>query len=167
MVNATLPSPGSFQWHQERVFHWSINDRYASDVKDLSCLVSTVVFESSNVENPTLSSRAVTAVNGCAIQQRQGEKERMSIRATRSMRNRSSSTKPLVQIGKQGVTVGVIDAIDNHLERKQTVKVRVLKTGLKERKIKDISREIMEKTGSDLVEVRGHTFILHRGKGKS
>ncbi len=167
MLNATLPSPGSFQWHQERVFHWSTNDRYASDVKDLSCLVSTVVFESSNVENPTLSSRAVTAVNGCAIQQRQGEKETLSVKATRAISNRSSSTKQLVQIGKQGVTDGVIDAIVSHLERKQMVKVRVLKTGLKERKTRDISREIMEKTGSDLVEVRGHTFILHRGKGKS
>ncbi len=91
----------------------------------------------------------------------------MSIKARHSMRNRSSSTKPLVQIGKQGVTDGVIDAIDSYLERKQTVKVRVLKTGLKERDMRDISREIVEKTGSDLVEIRGHTLVLHRRKGKS
>lgn len=90
----------------------------------------------------------------------------MLIKAKRSMRNRSSSTKPLVQIGKHGVTDGIIEAIDSHLERTETVKVRVLKTGLKEMDVKDISREIIEKTGSDLVEIRGHTFVLHRKKGK-
>jgi RNA-binding protein len=83
------------------------------------------------------------------------------------MRTRSSSTKPLVQIGKQGVTRGIVEAIDSHLERMEIVKVRVLKTGLKERDVKDISREIIEKTGSDLVEIRGHTFVLHRRKGRS
>lgn len=83
------------------------------------------------------------------------------------MRDQSDSMKPLVRIGKQGISDGIIEAIDSHLERKKTVKVRVLKTGLEERNMKDISREIVKKTGSELVEIRGHTFVLNRKKRKT
>ncbi|MCW4052381.1 MAG: YhbY family RNA-binding protein [Candidatus Bathyarchaeota archaeon] len=88
----------------------------------------------------------------------------MLIKAKHRMRGRSNSMKPLVRIGKQGVSRRIIEAIDSHLERKETVKVRVLKTGLEERDVKDISSEIIKKTRSHLVEIRGHTFVLFRKK---
>jgi len=82
-----------------------------------------------------------------------------------------NSLKPLVRIGKQGVTQGIIEEIDSQLERTEIMKVRILRAALGDSNMKEmrtkISQEIMEKTKSDLVEIRGHTIILHRKKKKT
>jgi RNA-binding protein len=84
---------------------------------------------------------------------------------------RLNSLKPLVRIGKQGVTQGIIEEVDSQLERSEIVKVRILRAALGEDNMKEmrthISQEIMERTKSDLVEIRGNTIILHRKKKKT
>jgi RNA-binding protein YhbY len=42
------------------------------------------------------------------------------------------------------------------------IKIRILKTMLREEKAKTLAGQIAEQTGSVLVEVRGHTFMLYR-----
>jgi RNA-binding protein YhbY len=46
------------------------------------------------------------------------------------------------------------------------VKVKILKSALAADEAKQIATKIAEQTGSSLVEVRGHTFMLYRRSKK-
>lgn len=67
-----------------------------------------------------------------------------------------------VQLGKNGITEGFIREVKNRLEKHGVVKIRILKSF---RRIsgmdrKDIARIVAEKTGAQILEVRGYTFTL-------
>lgn len=69
-----------------------------------------------------------------------------------------------IQIGKQGLTEGVIREISSRLEKKEVVKIRILKsaliaTGLTRH---EVAEKISEAVGARLIEVRGRTFILYK-----
>lgn len=73
-----------------------------------------------------------------------------------------------VQIGKQGLTEGVINEIKARLEKKEIVKVRILKsaltaTGLSRR---EIAEKVSHAVGATLVDLRGRTFILYKPRTK-
>ncbi|WFO75837.1 YhbY family RNA-binding protein [Desulfurococcaceae archaeon MEX13E-LK6-19] len=83
---------------------------------------------------------------------------------------KKASSKCDVNIGKKGITKEVIEEIKKRLERNKVVKVRILKsalvvTGLDRR---SLAREVANRAGARLVEVRGRTFILvkHVGRGE-
>ncbi len=67
-----------------------------------------------------------------------------------------------VRIGKAGVSERVINEIKRRLKEKGVIKVKMLKSTLKvEGKNRfEIAKEVAEKVGAKLVEVRGRTFIL-------
>lgn len=87
-------------------------------------------------------------------------------RMKRRIKRELSAERPTVWIGKNGVSVEVLAEIDSQLERTEMVKSKILKTALGETQAKAIAAEIAQQTGSILVEVRGHTFILYRRKTK-
>jgi len=71
-----------------------------------------------------------------------------------------------VQLGKKGITEEFIREVKNRLEKHGVVKIRILKsfrriTGMDRR---DIARIVAEKTGAQLLEVRGYTFTLVKAK---
>ncbi len=77
------------------------------------------------------------------------------------LRGLAHSLKPVVQIGKEGITDGVIRAIDDCLFRHELIKVKF--TDVKEKGQKEaITDEFAAKTGSELVGMIGHTAILYR-----
>ncbi len=77
------------------------------------------------------------------------------------LRGLAHPLKPVVQIGKEGITEGVIRAIDECLFRHELIKVKF--TDFKEKEQKEaIAGEFTDKTGSSLVGMIGHTAILYR-----
>jgi len=64
--------------------------------------------------------------------------------------------RPTVWIGKQGCTGTVVEEIIQQLEKRKVVKVKVLSNT--EIDFEDVAA----RAGSDLVEVRGKTFVLAR-----
>jgi RNA-binding protein len=80
----------------------------------------------------------------------------------RRIKHELSVEKPIVWIGKEGTTAYTINEINRQLDMKEMIKIRILKTALKEEKAKTLALQIAEQTGATLVEVRGHTFILYR-----
>ena len=69
--------------------------------------------------------------------------------------------KPVVQIGKEGMTEGVIRAVDEGLLRHELIKIKF--TEVKDREQKEaFICEIETKTGSERVGMIGHTAILYR-----
>lgn len=67
--------------------------------------------------------------------------------------------RPVVQIGKEGITEGVIRAVDAGLLRHELIKIKF--TDFKDRK-EALTCEIETRTGSERVGTIGHTAILYR-----
>jgi len=77
------------------------------------------------------------------------------------LRGLAHGLKPVVQIGKEGITAAVVRAVDEGLFRHELIKVKFNDTkgkGLKEA----IAAEVAAKTGSAQVGMIGHTVILYR-----
>jgi len=66
------------------------------------------------------------------------------------------------QVGKSGVTEGVIGELKKWLEREPLVKVRIMRGARGDADAKSIATDIAEKAGVILVEVRGHTALFYR-----
>jgi len=73
---------------------------------------------------------------------------------------------PTVNIGKEGVTVQIVNEVAKQLDSREMIKAKILKTALKEIETKDIAVKIAKQTESELVDVRGHTFLLFKRKKK-
>ena len=71
------------------------------------------------------------------------------------------SLKPVVQIGKEGLTEGVIRAVGDGLLQHELIKIKFVDFKDKEQKA-ELSREIEVKTQSDRIGMVGHTVILYR-----
>ena len=88
-------------------------------------------------------------------------------RMRRKIRREMSVGKPIVRIGKHGPSKETLSELDRQLERAEVVKVRILKTALGEEVTKAIAEESAQSTRSNIVEVRGHTFVLYRKKERA
>ena len=83
-------------------------------------------------------------------------------RMKRQIRREMSAEKPTIRVGKEGATRKVVNEVSRQLENREIVKVRILKTALKEKPAKNLASKISEQTESTLIDLRGHTFILYR-----
>jgi len=84
----------------------------------------------------------------------------------RKIKHDLSAEKPVICIGKHGVSQEILTEIDGQLERTEIVKIKILKTAMEGHDARAFAEETAQQTRSLLVEVRGHTFILYRKKNK-
>ena len=80
----------------------------------------------------------------------------------RRLKRKFSAEKPTIHVGKDGSTQQIINEVSRQLEQHEVVKAKILQTALKEMEAKEIATHIANQTDSTLIEVRGHTFILHK-----
>jgi RNA-binding protein len=78
----------------------------------------------------------------------------------RALRALGHHLNPVVQIGQQGITVGVIDAAQEALADHELIKVKVLEGAPLDRK--EAAEELARETDSQLAQVLGRTFLLYR-----
>jgi len=83
-------------------------------------------------------------------------------RMKRRIKRELSMEKPTIWVGKEGATPQIVEEISKQLEKREMVKIRVLKSALKEEEAKGIASKIAQQTNSTLIEVRGHTFMLYK-----
>jgi RNA-binding protein len=76
------------------------------------------------------------------------------------LRALAHSLKPVVQIGHQGLTAGVLAGLDVALERHELLKVKV--SGDAEVEAEDLGPEIEQRTGCRVAQIIGHTLVLYR-----
>ena len=77
------------------------------------------------------------------------------------LRGLAHGLKPVVQIGREGITDAVIRAVDEGLFRHELIKVKF--NDIKEKGLKEaITGELTAKPGSVQVGMIGHTVILYR-----
>ena len=84
----------------------------------------------------------------------------------RRLKREFSAQQPTVWVGKEGATQQVINEINRQLEQHKVVKAKIHQTALKDQETKQIVTNIAAQTDSTLVDLRGHTFILHKKRKK-
>ena len=77
----------------------------------------------------------------------------------------ASTLDPILQIGKASLTPELITALDEALEKREMIKVSVLKNCIDDPK--EIASVIAERTRSDVVKVIGKKIILFRQAKKN
>ncbi len=82
----------------------------------------------------------------------------------RKIKSELNSEKPMIHIGKDGVTAQIVNEVVKQLDAREMIKAKILKTALQENEAIEIATKIAEKTESELVDVRGHTFLLFKRK---
>ena len=68
--------------------------------------------------------------------------------------------KPLIQVGKSGITEGLLSQIDASLESHELIKITFLQNSHVEGK--EVVDEIIEATGADFVNLIGKKLTLYR-----
>jgi len=71
-------------------------------------------------------------------------------------------SKTYVNIGKSGLTEGVINELKRRLKEEQVIKVKILKSCplLVELDRKDVAVHVAKVVNAELVDVRGYVFVL-------
>lgn len=77
----------------------------------------------------------------------------------------ASSLNPIFQIGKASLTPEIITALDEALEKRELIKISVLKNCADDPR--EIASVIAERTHSDVVKVIGKKIILFRQAKKN
>ena len=67
---------------------------------------------------------------------------------------------PLLQIGHEGITDGVVAQAKAQLHRHELIKVRVLESSPLDRR--EAAEELSARTGAALAQVLGRTFLLYK-----
>lgn len=77
----------------------------------------------------------------------------------------ASTLDPIFQIGKSSLTPEIIAALDEVLEKRELIKISVLKNCIDDPK--EIANVIAERTHSDVVKVIGKKIVLFRQAKKN
>ncbi len=81
------------------------------------------------------------------------------------LKSLSGNIEPIFQIGKASLTPSITDAIDAALEKRELVKISVLKNCFDDPK--ELAAMVAERTHSNVVQVIGKRFILYRPSKKA
>lgn len=76
------------------------------------------------------------------------------------LRSLAHELNPLVQIGKEGLSEGVVDAVNQALDDHELIKVRILETSPSDRR--EIAPPLAAATGSHVVGQVGRIIMLYR-----
>lgn len=80
------------------------------------------------------------------------------------LRGLANTIDPIFQVGKGGIGDNLIKQFNDALEARELVKATVLRNA--EEGVNEISEEIADKTGADVVQVIGNRFVLYKESEK-
>ena len=80
------------------------------------------------------------------------------------LRGMANGIETILQVGKGNVTENLVKQVDDALEARELIKLRVLETSMVSPR--EAAEELAEKTGAQVVQVIGTRFILFRQKKK-
>ncbi|MGB3908664.1 MAG: YhbY family RNA-binding protein [Methanomethylovorans sp.] len=74
----------------------------------------------------------------------------------------ASQLKPIINIGKSGVTDSVVEEIKKHLKTDHLIKIKMLKSSREEKDTAAIAEELSQATASKVIEIRGNNVVLYK-----
>ena len=90
----------------------------------------------------------------------------ISSKARNRMKRDLSSEKPTIWMGKEGASLQTMNEISRQLETRRIVKIKILGCALRDKRVINIASKTAQQTESALIDVRGHTFTLHKPRKK-
>lgn len=72
----------------------------------------------------------------------------------------ANTMEPVFQIGKNGLTENFLKQVEEYLEAKEIVKIKVLNNSLLD--AKEIASEIVEAIGAEFVQSLGNKFVIYK-----
>lgn len=91
-------------------------------------------------------------------------RKKQKLRKRKPSKSELNELKPCVWVGKKGLDSHVVDEIQNQLEKRGYIKVKIQKS--MRNHFDSILEQILSQTKSELLEKRGLTFVLFRPKLK-
>lgn len=82
----------------------------------------------------------------------------------RTLRSLAQTTKPLMQIGKNGITSSFIETFIIQLESHELVKISVLQNALEDKE--ELAQILSEETQAELVQIIGNQLVFYRESRK-
>lgn len=82
----------------------------------------------------------------------------------RQLRALAHHLNPIFQIGKSGITPEMVIGISNSLEKRELIKVSILQNCDIDKD--ELAETISSRTGSELVQLIGHTIVLYKQSSK-
>ena len=89
-----------------------------------------------------------------------GIRKMLTGKEKRFLRSLANTMEPIVQVGKAGVNESVLFSLQEALQARELVKVRVLKNCLDE--VQDVAQELALESQSELVQTIGRNVLLYR-----
>ena len=83
----------------------------------------------------------------------------------KELKIRGMSLKPTVQVGKSGLSDKIANEIDEQLEKKEFIKIKMLQSMGPSKHWKEDVLELVGRLKAELIEIKGGTILLYR-KGK-
>ena len=77
----------------------------------------------------------------------------------KELRAKGKLLKPTINVGKSGLTKGIVDNIKLQLKKRKLIKVKILRTVEDKKKMVD---EIIMHTDAELVQKIGNVIVLHK-----
>lgn len=85
----------------------------------------------------------------------------MTSKERTAWRAKANTLEPIIQIGKEGITDNLITQIDDTLDVRELIKIRVhLETA--PQTPKEIAPQLAERLGADVIQVIGGVIVLYR-----
>ncbi|MGS2720565.1 ribosome assembly RNA-binding protein YhbY [Paraglaciecola aestuariivivens] len=84
----------------------------------------------------------------------------LSNKQKQHLKGLAHSLKPVVQLGNNGLTEGVLAEIDNALNHHELIKVKVPTDDKEEKKL--IMDAIIRETGAEKLQTIGHTLVMFK-----
>lgn len=78
----------------------------------------------------------------------------------RFLRAKSNHEKPIFQVGKSGVTENMLAQINDALEKRELIKVKLLQNCLEDKH--DVSETIANETNAYIVQIIGNNIIFYK-----
>jgi RNA-binding protein len=82
----------------------------------------------------------------------------------RLLRSIAQTTKPVMQIGKNGITDNFIDTFNIQLEAHELIKVSVLQNSMESKE--ELAEALCEATHCELVQIIGNQLVFYRESRK-
>ena len=80
----------------------------------------------------------------------------------KKLKEKAKTLEPVIRIGKNGLTESTIKEIKKQLNKKNLIKVKLLRAFISDKNKKDIAKEIAQKTNSQLIDLVGFVVVLYK-----
>lgn len=76
------------------------------------------------------------------------------------LKNKGLGLKPVVNIGKNGITPAAVEQINRVLKKQKLIKIKMNKGSLDEKPRKEIADSLLQKIDAELIDFRGFNLVL-------